>query len=93
MNGFNRVVVTGMGMVSCLGASKEENLSALKNGVSGIGLDPERKERFFKSSLTGIVKFKGLSEPLPRRIRNALPDHGLFAIEAISQAIADSGLS
>lgn len=87
-----RVFITGMGVVSCIGKNKAENLVSLRQGRSGIGIDPERKKHHFKSSLTGVVCFDGLSEPLPRRVRNAIPYHGLYAIEAIREAIADAGL-
>lgn len=88
----NKVLVTGIGIVSCLGADKEENLYSLQNGLSGIGLDPERKKHHFSSSLTGIVKYREPATKLHRRIRNALPDHGLYAVEAIMQALDDAGL-
>ena len=51
----NRVVITGMGIWSCLGTSLEEVKDALYNGKSGIVFDPERKELGFRSSLTSKV--------------------------------------
>ena len=51
-----RVVITGMGIYSCIGKNKEEVLKSLYNGKSGIGLAPERKEMGYRSSLCGILE-------------------------------------
>ncbi|MCA1919771.1 MAG: beta-ketoacyl-[acyl-carrier-protein] synthase family protein, partial [Flavobacterium piscis] len=50
-----RVVITGMGIYSCIGTSLEEVKESLYNGKSGIQFDPERKEFGFQSALTGVV--------------------------------------
>ena len=52
---MNRVVITGMGIYSCLGTNTEEVKNALYNGKSGIGIDPVRMDMGFRSALTGIL--------------------------------------
>ena len=52
---MKRVVVTGIGIWSCLGQNKEEVTLSLKQGKSGIGIDDARKEYGLISPLTGIV--------------------------------------
>lgn len=51
-----RVVVTGLGIWSCLGTNKDIVTEALKAGRSGIGLDKDRLEYGYQSGLTGIVE-------------------------------------
>ena len=48
----HRVVITGMGIYSCLGTTLDEVRDSLYNGKSGIVFDPERKEMGFRSALT-----------------------------------------
>ena len=59
---MNRVVITGMGIYSCLGTNTEAVKEALFAGQSGIGIDPVRTAMGFRSSLTGI-----LPEPISRK--------------------------
>ena len=47
-----RVVITGMGIYSCLGKTLDEVKESLYNGKSGIIFDPARKEMGFRSALT-----------------------------------------
>ena len=56
MDKVNRVVITGMGIWSCLGYSLDEVRDSLFEGKSGIIFDPVRKEMGFRSALTGYVK-------------------------------------
>lgn len=58
-----RVVVTGMGIWSCIGKNKKEVKESLYNGKSGVGLERIRLEYGYRSCLTGIVeqpKLKGV---------------------------------
>ena len=48
----HRVVITGMGIYSCLGNTLDEVRDSLYNGKSGIIFDPERKAMGFRSALT-----------------------------------------
>ncbi|HIG58538.1 MAG TPA: beta-ketoacyl-[acyl-carrier-protein] synthase family protein, partial [Flavobacteriales bacterium] len=50
---MNRVVITGMGIYSCIGTNLEEVKKSLYAGKSGIGLDPVRMDMGFRSALTG----------------------------------------
>ena len=50
---MRQVVVTGMGIVSCIGNNKEEVLESLKNGKSGISFSDEYKELGFRSQVFG----------------------------------------
>ena len=51
-----RVVITGMGIWSCIGTSIEAVKESLYQGKSGIGLDPQRLEYGYRSALKGIVE-------------------------------------
>lgn len=58
---MKRVVITGMGIYSCLGTSLDEVRDALYNGKSGIVFDPERKAMGFRSALTAKIEVPDLS--------------------------------
>ena len=51
-----RVVITGMGIWSCLGTTIEDVKNSLYEGKSGIGLEKERLEYGYQSCLTGIIE-------------------------------------
>ncbi|MDR0540734.1 MAG: beta-ketoacyl-[acyl-carrier-protein] synthase family protein, partial [Dysgonamonadaceae bacterium] len=51
-----RVVITGLGIYSCIGKNLEEVAKSLYEGKSGIGIDPERTKYGYRSPLTGIVE-------------------------------------
>ena len=53
---MKRVVITGMGIYSCIGKNLDEVKDSLYNGKSGIGIDPVRKELGYFSALTGILE-------------------------------------
>lgn len=52
---MNRVVITGMGIWSCLGTSLEEVKKSLYEGTSGIIFSQQRKDAGFRSALVGNV--------------------------------------
>lgn len=83
---MRRVVVTGMGIWSCIGKNKEEVAESLKNGKSGIGIDPMRKEYGFHSPLTGIVEKPDLKPLLHRRLRACLSEEAEYAYMASREA-------
>ena len=87
-----RVVITGMGIYSCIGKNKEEVLKSLFNGKSGIGIVPERKEMGYRSSLCGILEKPDLKGVLDRRQRLYLPEHGQYAYLATVEALAQAGI-
>ena len=57
---MRRVVITGMGIYSCIGKNLEEVKDSLYKGKSGIGIDSIRTEYGYRSPLTGIVRVKSL---------------------------------
>ncbi|MBQ9138414.1 MAG: beta-ketoacyl-[Alistipes sp.] len=87
-----RVVITGMGIYSCIGKNKEEVLDSLFNSRSGIGIAPERKEMGYRSSLCGILEKPNLKGMLDRRQRLCLPEHGQYAYLATVEALAQAGI-
>ena len=88
----NRVVITGMGIYSCIGTSLNEVKDSLYNGVSGIGLDLVRKEMGYRSSLTGILEDPNLKGFLDRRKRLCLPQQGAFAYIATLEALKNANI-
>ncbi len=90
---MNRVVITGMGIYSCLGTNLDEVRDSLYHGKSGIGVEEERRDFGFRSSLTGIVPKANLKGLLKRRMRVGLGEEGEYAYLATSQALEHAGLS
>jgi 3-oxoacyl-[acyl-carrier-protein] synthase-1 len=87
------VVVTGVGVISCLGQGVDAVSRALRAGASGIVVDPERKALGFRSSLTGKIANFDPSAHLPRKARKTLPEVGVWAYAAAEEARALAGLS
>jgi 3-oxoacyl-[acyl-carrier-protein] synthase-1 len=83
---MRRVVVTGIGIHSCIGNSVEEVRDSLFNGKSGIVFDQERKDIGFRSALTGKVEMPSLKGRLKRRERVGLAEEGIYAYVATEQA-------
>lgn len=89
---MNRVVITGMGIYSCIGKDLEEVKTSLYKGRSGIGLDPIRKEFGYRSALTGLLDKPNLKGVLDRRQRIGLPEQGEYAYLATAEALAQAGI-
>ena len=87
-----RVVVTGMGIWSCLGTNQQEVMESLYAGRSGIGLDPERKAYGYQSALTGIVKQPVLKSLLHRRQRMGMPEEAEYAFMAAKECLEQAGV-
>ena len=87
-----RVVITGMGIYSCIGKNKEEVCKSLYEGRSGIGIDPVRKEIGYRSALTGILEKPDLKGLLDRRQRLCLPEQGQYAYVATLEAMKQAGI-
>jgi len=87
-----RVVITGLGIYSCIGKTKEEVLVSLKEGKSGIGIDPVRSEMGFQSPLTGILEVPNLKGILDRRLRTGLAEEGIFAYVATNEAFQQANI-
>src|SRR6476659_3344097 len=89
---MKRVVITGLGIYSCIGKNLEEVRNSLYKGKSGIVLDPVRKEFGYRSGLTGWVSRPNLKELLDRRSRIMLPEQGEYAYVATLEALKNAGL-
>lgn len=91
---MKRVVITGIGIYSCIGKNLEEVRTSLYNGTSGIVYDEERAEAGFRSPLTGMVEEPDLKKLLSRRQRMSLGQEGTYAyvatLEALKNAKIDS---
>ena len=90
---MQRVVITGMGIWSCLGTSLEEVQKSLREGRSGIILDPARKELGFRSGLTAKVPLPDLKSELPRAQRVYMPEPAMYAYCATRDALRSAGIS
>lgn len=86
-----RVVVTGMGIISCIGNSVEEVLESLKAGKSGITFSPEYAEMGFRSQVYGKPNVN-LEDSIDKRMLRFMGDGAAYNHLAMVQAIADSGL-
>lgn len=87
-----RVVITGMGIYSCIGTSLEEVKESLYQGKSGIQYDPERKEFGFRSALTGMVPKPELKDLLSRRQRISIGEETEYAYMATIDALKAAGI-
>ncbi|MBR4217514.1 MAG: beta-ketoacyl-[Bacteroidales bacterium] len=87
-----RVVITGMGIYSCLGKNLDEVRQSLYEGKSGIGSDPLRSEYGYRSPLTGIVERPQLKGLLDRRARICLAEEGEYAYMATAEALRNAGI-
>lgn len=89
---MRRVVVTGLGIVSSIGNNAEEVIASLKAGKSGIEVSPEMVEHGFRSQVAGTLKID-VSEHVDKRTLRFMGPGAAYAHIAMSQAIADAGLS
>lgn len=87
-----RVVVTGMGIWSCLGTNLEDVKTSLYEGRSGIGIEQERITYGYQSALTGIVEKPVLKGLLHRRLRVGLSEEAEYAYMAAREAFANAGI-
>ncbi|WP_434983875.1 beta-ketoacyl-ACP synthase I [Vreelandella zhaodongensis] len=89
---MRRVVVTGLGIVSCLGNDQQQVLDALQNGRSGIRFKEEYAERGFRSHVAGSVDID-LDTLIDRKLRRFMGDAAAYAYVSMAQAIEDAGLT
>ena len=87
-----RVVITGMGIWSCLGKNKEEVEVSLREGRSGIGIDPERSGYGYRSTLAGMVEKPQLKGLIDRKLRMYLAEEGEYAFMATQEAFKQAGV-
>jgi len=88
----NRVVITGMGIYSCIGISLDEVKESLYEGKSGIVLDQDRKEFGYRSGLTGQVPKPELKSLLNRRQRISMGEESEYAYLATIDALKQAGI-
>ena len=86
-----RVVVTGIGIVSCIGLNPEQVLQSLREGRSGIVAMPEYAELGFRSQVAGRPDID-LEAAIDRRLRRFMGDGAAYLHLSMEQAIADAGL-
>jgi len=87
-----RAVITGLGIVSCIGNNKLEVLSALREAKSGISFSEEFSEKGFRSHVWGKPDID-VTEYVDRRERRFMGEGAAYNYIAMKQAIDDSGLS
>lgn len=90
---MKRVVITGMGIWSCLGKDLKEVCDTLRAGRSGIGVDQARLDYGYRSGLTGIVERPVLKKLLDRRSRVGLSEEAEYAYMASREAFENAGIT
>ena len=91
-NNENRVVITGMGAITCLGNSVDEFWTGLKNGKSGIGEISLVSPDGFPCRVSGEVRDFDTAEYMDRKESRRMARFSQFAVAAAHQAVKDSGL-
>jgi 3-oxoacyl-[acyl-carrier-protein] synthase-1 len=89
---MKRVVITGMGIYSCIGKNLDEVAKSLYESKSGIGIDPERTKYGYRSPLVGIVEKPQLKGILDRRLRVGLAEEGEYAYFATVEALKTANI-
>ena len=88
-----RVVITGMGIWSCLGTDINTVKDSLYLGKSGIGFQPERLEYGYRSGLTGIVEEPVITKQmLDRHTRAGMSEEARYAYMASKQAFTQANM-
>ena len=88
-----RVVITGIGIWSCIGTDVDSVRQSLYEGRSGIVLRPERLEYGYMSGLTGVVPEPNLTKKdINRHVRAGMSEEAKYAYTASRQAFADAGM-
>ena len=89
-----RVVITGMGIWSCLGTDLETVKNSLYEGKSGIGIQEERLTYGYRSALTGVVAEPVITKKmLDRHIRAGMSEEARYAYMSSLQAFAQAGIT
>ncbi len=89
---MRRVVVTGMGLASCLGQAADTVSRALREGISGIRAIPEYAERGLRSQIAGLPSIDLVAE-IDRKLKRFMGDAAAYAYVSMRDAIADAGLT
>ena len=88
-----RVVITGMGIWSCIGTSLDEVCQSLYEGRSGIVFSQERQDAGFRSPLCANVPKPDLKKVLSRNVRQMMPEEAQYAYMATVQALEQARLT
>ncbi|HHX35511.1 MAG TPA: beta-ketoacyl-ACP synthase I [Gammaproteobacteria bacterium] len=89
---MRRAVITGMGIISCLGNDKDTVAANLRAGNTGIRFNPSYAEMGLRSQVSGTVDID-LEASIDRKVLRFMGDAAAFTYLAMQQAIEDSGLS
>ena len=89
---MKRVVITGIGIASCLGNTQDEVADSLKQGRSGIRFNESYAEQGFRSQVSGSVDID-LSEHIDRKAIRFMGSAASYAYISMKQAIEDAGLT
>lgn len=87
-----KVVITGMGIWSCLGKTLEDVRDSLYTGKSGIIFSQERKDAGFRSALCADVERPDLKPFIPRNLRHFMPEEAQYAYMATRSALENAKL-
>jgi 3-oxoacyl-[acyl-carrier-protein] synthase-1 len=88
----HRVVITGVGAISCLGCNLKTIADSLYHGCSGIVCDPERQQIGFRSCLTGAIRGFDPNRYVNRKVQKTMTTFAIQSYAAAIQAIEQSGL-
>jgi 3-oxoacyl-[acyl-carrier-protein] synthase-1 len=89
---MRRVVITGLGIVSCIGNNQFEVLESLLNTKSGIVFSEDHKKYNFRSQVVGSIKNLNLSEHIDRKKMRFMGDGSAYNYIAMQESVKDSGL-
>lgn len=89
---MKRVVITGMGIVSCLGNNANEVLTSLKEGKSGIRFNQSYVDVGMRSHVSGAVQIN-TEEMIDRKIHRFMGEASAYSYISMDEAIQDAGLS
>lgn len=90
---MQRVVITGMGIVSSLGTNCDEVLESLKTAKSGIKFDESYEEMGLRSHVSGQIPEFDSSEVIDRKMKRFMADAAIYSAVALDEAIKQSGLT
>jgi len=88
---LKRVVVTGIGIVSSIGANQREVVESLRDGRSGIAFSQEYADLGFRSHVCGPIRVNP-DELIDRKVRRFMGDGAAYNYIAMQEALVDSGL-
>ncbi|WP_369600815.1 beta-ketoacyl-ACP synthase I [Hahella sp. SMD15-11] len=89
---MKRAVITGIGIVSCIGHNQDEVAASLKAGRSGIRFNESYKEVGLRSQVSGSIMGLDLEAHIDRKLLRFMGDGAAYAYIAMQQAVADAGL-